>query len=453
MLQFVPGSGHTVGGALVSDSRISGVAFTGSTETAHGINRAMAKSLGPSSRLIAETGGLNAMIIDSTALPEQAIKDIISSSFQSAGQRCSALRMLYVQDAIYDRFTTMLFGAMDQLKIGDPWDVSTDVGPLIDGAARNGVAAHVERARADGRLLKQCAVPDEGHFVGPAVIRVGGIDDLKEEIFGPVVHLASFDIRNLDHVVDSVNANGYGLTFGLHSRIDARVNAVSERLKVGNIYVNRNQIGAVVGSQPFGGEGLSGTGPKAGGPDYVSAFRLEEPVHHGIPEGPVADPEAVQALLYRAVRPNSGRLSERNLPGPTGEENRHSYWPRGTVLCLGPTAEDAAEQAAFAKAAGCPAVRVAHGAAGDLSVPGFLPRPELTKLSAFDVVVLWGPPEDIKAARQALAARAGPFIPLVAARNVTGSCLLERHVCIDTTAAGGNATLYAEIAAATHGQR
>ena len=453
VLQFVPGSGQSVGGALVSDSRISGVAFTGSTETAHRINQAMANSLHPSSRLVAETGGLNAMIIDSTALPEQAIKDIISSSFQSAGQRCSALRMLYVQDAIYDRFTEMLFGAMDQLKIGDPWDVSTDVGPLIDEAARNEVAAHVEGARAEGRLLKQCEVPDEGHFVGPAVIRVDGINHLKEEVFGPVVHLASFDIRNLDLVVDSINACGYGLTFGLHSRIDARVNAVSERLKVGNIYVNRNQIGAVVGSQPFGGEGLSGTGPKAGGPDYVDAFRFEEPVQHGIPEGPVADPEAVQALLYRAVQPNSRHLSERSLPGPTGEENRHSHWPRGTVLCLGPTAADAAEQAAFANAAGCPAVRVADGATGDLSVPGFLPRHELTKLSGFDVVVLWGPPEDIKAARQALAARTGPLIPLVAARNVTERCLLERHVCIDTTAAGGNATLYAEVAAATHGQR
>ena len=266
VLQFVPGSGHSVGSALVSDSRISGVAFTGSTETAHGINQMMAKSLDPSSRLVAETGGLNAMIIDSTALPEQAIKDIISSSFQSAGQRCSALRMLYVQDAIHDRFTEMLFGAMDQLKIGDPWDVSTDVGPLIDEAARNEVTAHVERARAEGRLLKQCAVPDDGHFVGPAVIRVDGIGDLEEEIFGPIVHLASFNVRNLDQVVDSINACGYGLTFGLHSRIDARVNALSERLKVGNVYVNRNQIGARLSARmPFGGEGLSGTGPKAGG--------------------------------------------------------------------------------------------------------------------------------------------------------------------------------------------
>ena len=449
VLQFMPGSGQSVGSALVSNPRVVGVAFTGSTETARGINLQMAKSLDASSRLIAETGGLNAMIIDSTALPEQAIGDILASSFQSAGQRCSALRMLYVQNEIFDRFTNMLFGAMDELKIGDPWDASTDVGPLIDEAAQAQVTAHVNHARAEGRLMKQCPAPKDGYFVGPAVIRVGGIEDLEEEVFGPVVHLAGFDVRNLDRIVDSINSCGYGLTFGLHTRIDSRARSISASLNVGNVYVNRNQIGAVVGSQPFGGEGLSGTGPKAGGSEYVVAFQREEPVSHCIPGGPEAEPEAVQALLNQVKPPIVGNLTATELPGPTGELNRLSHWPRGTVLCLGPTAEDAAEQAAQANAAGCAAVCVADGAVGELSISGFLSRPALEKLSGFDVVVLWGLPDDLRAARRALAARPGPLIPLVTARDVTNRCRLERHVCIDTTAAGGNAALYAEVAAAS----
>ncbi len=447
VLQLVPGSGPTVGKALASDQRIAGVAFTGSTETAREIERRMAETLRPEARLVAETGGINAMVIDSTALPEQAIKDIVVSSFQSAGQRCSALRVLYVQEEIRPQFTEMLFGAMDELKIGDPWDPSTDVGPLIDEEARSRVVAHIEEARAEGRLLKQCAVPEAGCFVGPAVISVSGIEDVKQEIFGPVVHLAGFDQKDLDNIVSAVNSCGYGLTFGLHSRIDERVEALSSRLHAGNIYVNRNQIGAVVGSQPFGGEGLSGTGPKAGGPEYPAAFLRSDPVSHEPCEGPDVDTAQVQKLLDQADSPRHSVGGAAAMPGPTGEANRLRQFSRGTVLCLGPTTEDALEQAAQAGAAGCAAVRVAPGVTGELAISGFLPRSALASLSNFDVVALWSHPEDLREARKALAARSGPIVPLVVSRDLADRCRLERHVCIDTTAAGGNATLYAEIGA------
>ncbi len=453
VLQLVTGQGHTIGQALVSDQRIAGVAFTGSTETAMSINARMAEALDPSARLVAETGGLNAMIVDSTALPEQAIGDIITSSFQSAGQRCSALRMLYVQDEIYEQFTEMLFGAMDELTVGNPWHPSTDVGPLIDRSAHERVTAHIAHARSNGRLIKQCDAPGQGYFVGPAVINVHGIEDLEDEIFGPVLHISRFNSGDLGKIVESVNSSGYGLTFGMHSRIDERVDGVSGSLNVGNIYINRNQIGAVVGSQPFGGEGLSGTGPKAGGPEFLKAFLRQDPVSNDLTDGPVAEVDAVQALLFRAAPSRREQLARHEMPGPTGEANRLSYYSRGTVLCLGPTAADAAEQASQARAAGCPAVSVAPDATGEFAISGFLSRSALATLSGLDVVALWSTSDDLRDARIALASRSGPFIPLVATRNLVQQCMLERHVCVDTTAAGGNATLYAEVAAELQSQR
>ncbi|PJE33509.1 delta-1-pyrroline-5-carboxylate dehydrogenase, partial [Pseudooceanicola lipolyticus] len=271
VLQLLPGDGR-VGAALTSDARINGVAFTGSTDTARLIRSAMAAHLEPGTPLIAETGGLNAMIVDSTALPEQAVQSIIESAFQSAGQRCSALRCLYVQEDIAEDLLKMLTGAMDALRLGDPWQLATDSGPVIDAEAQSGIRAHIDRARHEGRVLKELAPPQGGSFVAPVLIEIPGIAALEREVFGPVLHVARFRAGQIDRVIAEINATGYGLTFGLHSRIDDRVQHVTEAVQAGNIYVNRNQIGAIVGSQPFGGEGLSGTGPKAGGPHYLPRF-------------------------------------------------------------------------------------------------------------------------------------------------------------------------------------
>ena len=304
-LQLLPGDGAVVGAALCADPRIDGVCFTGATETARLINRAMAEHLATDAPLIAETGGLNAMIVDSTALPEQAVRDIVASAFQSAGQRCSALRILYVQREVEERILEMLFGAMDALRIGDPWALETDIGPVIDKDARDRIEAHCAEAEREGRVLKRLVAPGDGTFVPPTAIRVAGIGALKEENFGPVLHVASFGADKIDAVVDAVNKAGYGLTFGLHTRIDDRVQHIVDRVRAGNIYVNRNQIGAVVGSQPFGGEGLSGTGPKAGGPHYVSRLTAGAAPAGGRPSGAVIN-EALLRRRHRRRRPRAG---------------------------------------------------------------------------------------------------------------------------------------------------
>jgi RHH-type proline utilization regulon transcriptional repressor/proline dehydrogenase/delta 1-pyrroline-5-carboxylate dehydrogenase len=267
-----------VGAALTSDPRIAGVAFTGSTETARIINRTLASRDAPIATLIAETGGQNALIVDSSALPEQVTRDVMSSAFQSAGQRCSALRVLYVQDDVADSMIEMIRGAFETLVIGDPADLATDVGPVIDAEAKASLDEHVGAMRASGRKVWQRELPPEcagGTFVAPAIIEVSSIADLQKENFGPILHVARFQAGELEQVIEAINATGYGLTLGLHSRIDATRRLVESRARAGNFYVNRNQIGAVVGSQPFGGEGLSGTGPKAGGPNYVVRFATE----------------------------------------------------------------------------------------------------------------------------------------------------------------------------------
>ncbi|MGS4944029.1 bifunctional proline dehydrogenase/L-glutamate gamma-semialdehyde dehydrogenase PutA [Meridianimarinicoccus sp. RP-17] len=443
VLQLLPGTGASVGAALTGDARVAGVCFTGSTATAQRINRTMAEHLAPTAPLVAETGGLNAMIVDSTALPEQAVKDIVASAFQSAGQRCSALRCLYVQEDVADGVLEMLYGAMDALRLGDPWEISTDVGPVITETARDDIAAYVAQARAEGRLLKELAVPDTGSFVAPAVIAVDGIKAMDREVFGPVLHVARFKARDLDRVIADVNGSGFGLTFGIHSRIDDRVEAVTAALKVGNIYVNRNQIGAIVGSQPFGGEGMSGTGPKAGGPNYVARFTKATARRLAAQPGAAADVASVQAALTRAGGAQPGAISAQSLPGPTGESNRLSVFGRGVILCLGPTAAAAQEQARIAQAHGCRAVMVAPGAVGPLVVDGVLDRAALTELTGFDGVALWAAEDDLRAVRRALAARDGAILPLMAEGDMADRCVVERHVCIDTTAAGGNARLLA----------
>jgi len=278
-LQFLPGDGRALGEALLGDARVAGVAFTGSVETARAINGALAARDGPLAVLIAETGGVNAMIVDSSALPEQVVRDALTSAFNSAGQRCSALRMLCLPVHVADEILRMLFGAMDELVVGDPRLLATDVGPVIDGDAHGSLTRYVaEHERAVVHRYALGAEHAHGLFVAPTVIELPRASALTREVFGPVLHVVRYDPKRLDELVDEINGLGYGLTLGVHTRIDATARAVAERARVGNIYVNRNMIGAVVGVQPFGGMGLSGTGPKAGGPHYVARFATERTI-------------------------------------------------------------------------------------------------------------------------------------------------------------------------------
>lgn len=423
-LQLLLGAGD-IGAALTGHSDVNGVAFTGSTETALRIRANLAEHAAPGTPLIAETGGMNAMIVDSTALPEQAVRSIVESAFQSAGQRCSALRCLYVQEDIAPHLTEMLIGAMDALYTGTPWHLATDLGPVIDAEAQAHIDAHIAAARANGRLLHQLKAPSDGHFVAPALIRVNGIKDIAREIFGPVLHIATYKARALDDVIDAINGTGYGLTFGLHTRIDDRVQHVTDRIGAGNIYVNRNQIGAIVGSQPFGGHGLSGTGPKAGGPDYLLRFRAPTPATTfeawqrpgTLPPIPAAWSEVQDTTT---------------LPGPTGESNVHSRKTRPALLCAGPGPEATKAQMAAVTALG----GIAVAASGDID-------PEtLTAGPAYGGVIWWGNNNARgRALARALAERQGPIVPLITSQPDRAHVMVERHVCVDTTASGGNAAL------------
>ena len=402
-MQLLPGDGATVGAAITSDPLVDGAAFTGSTDTAQLIRRAMAENLAPGAPLVAETGGLNAMIVDSTALPEQAVRDIVASAFQSAGQRCSALRCLYVQKDVAKHFREMLYGAMDELAVGDPWHLSTDVGPLIDAEAHDGIADYLQGKT----IAHQVKAPESGHFLPPTVIDVGGIAEMDREIFGPVLHIAEYRAADLHKVISDINSKGFGLTFGLHTRIDSRVQEIVEAIHCGNIYVNRNQIGAVVGSQPFGGEGLSGTGPKAGGPAYPHRFRTAG--------GP-------------------SKFHTREMPGPTGETNRLSHAPRAPFLALGPSAADIAAQIAAVEALG--------GTATDGSN---IKPSDLETREGFAGVIWWGDAEGARVRAKALARRKGAILPLITGEPRAFEVMLERHLCVDTTASGGNAQLLAEV--------
>ncbi len=406
-LQLLPGGGE-VGAALTSDARVDGAAFTGSTETAAKIKQAMAEHCAPGAPLIAETGGLNAMMVDSSALPEQAVRDLLQSAFQSAGQRCSACRVVYVQEDIADDFIEMLSGAMDAFHVDDPWLLHSDSGPLIDAEAHEPIAAYVDKAREEGRLLHRSSAPDRGAFLAPALIRVSGIEEIEREVFGPVLHLATFKATKIDSVIEAINGRGYGLTFGLHTRIDDRVQYITDQIECGNLYVNRNQIGAIVASQPFGGEKLSGTGPKAGGPFYVERFQK--------PRRPDAAPETVI-----------------DLPGPTGESNRLHLVPRPAVLCLGPTDADRKRQRADVERLG------GRATDGDAET-------DLATAPAFGAALWWGDAETARTLARQLARREGPLLRLQTGDVMVSDVMHERHLCIDTTASGGNAQLLAQVA-------
>jgi len=488
VLQLLPGDGAELGGALLKDRRVSGVCFTGSTDTAKIIDRTIAEHCAPGTPLIAETGGLNAMILDSTALPEQAVRDVVQSAFQSAGQRCSSLRCLYIQEDVFERTVKMLSGAMDELRVGDPWNLSTDVGPVIDSDAQREIGDYCAKMEADGRLLKKIDVPFDGRFVSPCVFRVSGIEELEREVFGPVLHVAPFKAEDLTKVVNNINASGYGLTAGLHTRIDRRVQEVVDRLEVGNMYVNRNQIGSIVGSQPFGGEKCSGTGPKAGGPHYLLSFR--KPPHEPDRTPASADgatlaraeleraraqaakhqPEwearedrtaALQKALVDAPAAAREALSAANaiapehvLPGPTGESNRMTVHPRGTILCLGPDAGTALAQAAQALAFGngvvvaCPDLpdvqALTRQGAPIATLAGGIEPDWLADIDGVAAVAWAGDETAMRAMRRALARRDGPILPLITEVIRPDRYFHERHLCVDTTAAGGNAALLAQ---------
>ncbi|MCD6056154.1 MAG: putA, partial [Gammaproteobacteria bacterium] len=279
VLQLLVGRGETVGARLVADLRIKGVMFTGSTQTARRINQVLANREGPIIPLIAETGGQNVMITDSTALPEQVVRDAVQSAFGSAGQRCSALRVLYVQEEVADKIMGMLQGAMAELQVGDPTALRTDVGPVIDADALSMLETHYDFLSKEARLIYQVPLSSsetsKGYFFAPCAFEIKSLSQLSKEVFGPCLHVIRYDISKLDDILRDIEQSGYGLTLGIHSRIESRIQYISNKVHVGNIYVNRNMIGAVVGVQPFGGEGLSGTGPKAGGPHYLSRLSTE----------------------------------------------------------------------------------------------------------------------------------------------------------------------------------
>ena len=424
-LQLLTGTGETVGATLVADPRIAGVLFTGSTAVAQAINRTLALRA-DDALLVAETGGQNAMIVDSSALSEQVVVDALSSAFDSAGQRCSALRILCLQDDIADRVMVMLKGAMQELRIGDSARLATDVGPVIDAQAQAMLAAHVARMRAAGADVFQLPLPSEcshGTYFPPTLISLPDLRALTGEVFGPVLHVVRFRQGQLAQLLDAINATGYGLTHGVQTRIDETVEAVCARIRAGNIYVNRNIVGAVVGVQPFGGDRLSGTGPKAGGPHYLP--RLVK----GAPPSLPADV-------------NAGTT----LPGPTGETNTLYLRPRGRVACIADTEGALTEQARAATATGNVAL-LAASALGERVRKTVGGRCELVPdpLAAEpDAVLFAGAQVAAQEMRRKLAALPGAIVPLIVAGTGGYDALrlvCERTITINTTASGGNASL------------
>jgi RHH-type proline utilization regulon transcriptional repressor/proline dehydrogenase/delta 1-pyrroline-5-carboxylate dehydrogenase len=472
-VQLLPGDGR-VGAALIADPRVRGVMFTGSTDVARLINRTLAERLNPDGRpvpLIAETGGQNAMIVDSSALPEQVVTDVIASAFDSAGQRCSALRVLCLQDDIAERVLAMLKGAMAELAIGNPDRLSTDIGPVITDEARATILAHVAAMRARGHRVHALDLPEacrEGSFVAPTLIELDDIGELDREVFGPVLHVVRFARDDLDALIDRINAIGYGLTFGVHSRIDETIVRATDRIRAGNIYVNRTMIGAVVGVQPFGGHGLSGTGPKAGGPLYLRRLLAARPPEPALPAGtaPRATAEWIAWLegaghAEAAARcrhyTRASRLGLRlDLPGPVGESNVYRLTPRGTVLCVPTSAFGLLAQIGAALATGNRAHVFAPAHRALLDQLPEMARRHVTIADCADAapcaaVLYEGEADRLRALAREVAALDGPIRPIyVVSPPSVGAqadddlaCLLvtEQAISTNTAAAGGNASL------------
>jgi RHH-type proline utilization regulon transcriptional repressor/proline dehydrogenase/delta 1-pyrroline-5-carboxylate dehydrogenase len=474
-LQLLTGDG-TIGAALVSAPEIAGVVFTGSTEVAKKIQVQLSNRLSANGRiipLIAETGGLNAMIVDSSALSEQVVADVISSAFDSAGQRCSALRLLCIQSDVADKIIEMLHGAMHELSVKTTDQLSADVGPVITREAANTIENHIETMRKSGCPVTQTELDGSeanGTYVAPTVIEIDDISELKREIFGPVLHVVRFERKNLSKTIAKINSTGFGLTFGVHTRINETMAAVTSQIDVGNIYVNRNIVGAVVGVQPFGGRGLSGTGPKAGGPLYIHRLvaatcehlkpdiaPANEALSHFISwlerEAPA---EVVLCVKDQAKRSPLGY--GRELKGPVGESNLYYLKPRGRVLISPLTESGLLCQIGAALSTGNDIITDAPGTLRELLRK--LPRPVSSRIScvdrwetaeAFSAALIEGDQDRIRSINERISTLPGP-IPIVQAANsgVVSSndyCLNwlieEVSTSINTTAAGGNTGLLA----------
>lgn len=460
-LQLVPGDG-AIGAALVSAPGTQAVMFTGSTEVARIIQKELAKRLtadGAPVPFIAETGGQNAMIVDSSALAEQVVGDVIASAFDSAGQRCSALRVLCLQDDVADRILAMLKGALHELSIGRTDSLSTDIGPVITAEAKANIEGHIAKMRGMGRAVEQIELAGEtaqGTFVPPTIIELQSIADLEREVFGPVLHVVRYKRRDLDRVIDAINATGYGLTFGLHTRLDETIAHVSQRVEAGNLYINRNIIGAVVGVQPFGGRGLSGTGPKAGGPLYLGRLVQAPTVPPGVASAK-SDPALRDFALWlgeqgeavRATGEASLLGAEVELPGPVGERNIYTLHPRGSVLLLPQTREGLIGQVAAALATGNRAVIGNAALRGELSG---LPERVAARLSwagdwrkagPYSGALIEGDAAIRSAALADIAALPGPIVLAQAGTPRLDWLVEEVSTSVNTTAAGGNASLMA----------
>ncbi len=474
-LQFVPGSGR-LGAALIDSPETAGVMFTGSTGVARMIQAQLATRLSKDGKpipLIAETGGQNGMIVDSSALAEQVVADVITSAFDSAGQRCSALRVLCLQEDIADRTLNMLKGALQELTIGRTDKLSIDVGPVITSDAMEEINAHIERMRGLGCKVDQLALPEavkQGTFVPPTIIELKKLSDLTKEIFGPVLHVIRYRREELDRLIDDINGSGYGLTFGLHTRLDETIAHVTRRVKAGNLYVNRNIIGAVVGVQPFGGRGLSGTGPKAGGPLYIGRLVKKAPVppQHSSIHTDVALSEFATWLSRKGQQEDAeaarevGSLSalglEKELTGPVGERNLYALHPRGKVLLAPATERGLYRQVAAALATGNRIViddsselrralqDVPSGIAGRISWTS-----DWDADGPFAAALVEGDPDRVLEVNQKIAALDGPLVLVQSATtreietDIEAYCLNwlleEVSISINTAAAGGNASL------------
>ncbi|WP_393947124.1 trifunctional transcriptional regulator/proline dehydrogenase/L-glutamate gamma-semialdehyde dehydrogenase [Kluyvera intermedia] len=490
VVQLLPGRGETVGAQLTSDARVRGVMFTGSTNVATLLQRNIATRLDAQGRptpLIAETGGMNAMIVDSSALTEQVVVDVVASAFDSAGQRCSALRILCLQDDIADHTLTMLRGAMAECRMGNPGRLTTDIGPVIDAEAKAGIEDHIQAMRAKGRTVFQAARENaqdsqewqSGTFIPPTLIELESFDELTKEVFGPVLHVVRYNRSQLDALIGQINASGYGLTLGVHTRIDETIAQVTGSAKVGNLYVNRNMVGAVVGVQPFGGEGLSGTGPKAGGPMYLYrllASRPETALKTTLARqdaGQVVDTQLKTLLekpltelqTWLANRPELLALSQqyselaqagtqRVLPGPTGERNTWTLVPRERVLCLADNENDLLTQLAAVLAVGSEVLWADAPLQRELakSLPKAVTerlhfaKPDVLMTQFFDAVIYHGDSDQLRELCEQVAARDGAIVSVQGFARGETNLLLERlyherSLSVNTAAAGGNASL------------